>query len=79
MGDLLCSEHLAARGFFAEITHPAAGPLRYPGAPYRLGATPWRLRTPAPRLGEHAGVVLATVGVDPATVAAPTPAAEPSA
>jgi crotonobetainyl-CoA:carnitine CoA-transferase CaiB-like acyl-CoA transferase len=63
--------HLAARGFFAEIAHPAAGTLRYPGAPYRFGATPWRLRSPAPLLGEHTGDVLGSLGVDPGGVAAP--------
>jgi crotonobetainyl-CoA:carnitine CoA-transferase CaiB-like acyl-CoA transferase len=53
MGDLLASPHLHARGFFAEITHPQAGRLRYPGAPYRFSATPWVLRRPAPCLGQH--------------------------
>ncbi len=71
MGDLLSSPHLAARGFFAELAHPAAGRLRYPGAPYRFSATPWRLRSPAPLLGEHRAAVLGAVGVDPSSVAAP--------
>jgi len=77
MGDLLRSEHLAARGFFAELVHPAAGRLRYPGAPYQLGRTPWVLRSPAPLLGEHTAEVLGKLGIDPRTVvaAAPTTAA----
>jgi crotonobetainyl-CoA:carnitine CoA-transferase CaiB-like acyl-CoA transferase len=53
MGDLLASAHLNARGFFAEISHPEAGSLRYPGAPYRFSASPWALRRPAPCLGQH--------------------------
>jgi crotonobetainyl-CoA:carnitine CoA-transferase CaiB-like acyl-CoA transferase len=53
MGDLLASEHLNARGFFAEITHPQAGTLKYPGAPYKFSLTPWELRRPAPCLGQH--------------------------
>jgi crotonobetainyl-CoA:carnitine CoA-transferase CaiB-like acyl-CoA transferase len=53
MGDLLRNEHLRVRGFFATIGHPEAGELEYPGAPWKLGATPWELRTPAPLLGEH--------------------------
>jgi crotonobetainyl-CoA:carnitine CoA-transferase CaiB-like acyl-CoA transferase len=73
MGDLLRSEHLAARGFFAEIGHPAAGRLRYPGAPYKLGATPWRLRRAAPLLGEHGATIFPAVGVDPTSVAPPQP------
>jgi crotonobetainyl-CoA:carnitine CoA-transferase CaiB-like acyl-CoA transferase len=53
MGDLFASEHLNARGFFAEIAHPAAGTLRYPGAPFQFSASPWALRRPAPLLGQH--------------------------
>jgi crotonobetainyl-CoA:carnitine CoA-transferase CaiB-like acyl-CoA transferase len=53
MGDLLSSDHLRARGFFATIQHPDAGELRVPGAPYQFSATPWRLERPAPRLGQH--------------------------
>jgi crotonobetainyl-CoA:carnitine CoA-transferase CaiB-like acyl-CoA transferase len=51
--DLLASPHLATRGFFTEVDHPAAGAWPYPGPPYRFSATPWRIRRPAPRLGEH--------------------------
>jgi crotonobetainyl-CoA:carnitine CoA-transferase CaiB-like acyl-CoA transferase len=58
MGDLLASDHLRARGFFATIAHPHAGELVYPGAPYQLSATPWVLRTPAPLLGQHTAAVL---------------------
>ena len=58
MGDLLQSEHLKARGFFAEVAHPQAGSLKYPGAPYKLGGTPWEIRSPAPALGQHNEAVL---------------------
>ena len=45
---------LAARGFFRDVPHAASGrALRMPGAPYALSATPWAIRRPAPRLGEH--------------------------
>lgn len=53
MGDLLKSEHLNARGFFAEIRHPEAGTLPYAGAPYKFSASPTLLRAPAPCLGQH--------------------------
>ena len=53
MGDLLSSEHLKARGFFAEIAHPQAGTFKYPGAPLKYSATPWEIRLPAPTLGQH--------------------------
>jgi crotonobetainyl-CoA:carnitine CoA-transferase CaiB-like acyl-CoA transferase len=64
VGDLLASEHLHARGFFATIDHPAAGSLKMPGAPYRLSATPWELRRPAPTLGQHTREVLEPLGID---------------
>jgi len=53
MGDLLNSEHLKARGFFVEVNHPVAGRQTYPGAPLKYAATPWKLRMPAPTLGQH--------------------------
>ena len=63
MGDLLASPHLRARGFFATLEHPVAGTLTVPGAPYRMSATPWALRRPAPCLGQHTEEVLAEVGL----------------
>lgn len=69
MGDLLDSPHLRARGFFATIAHPTVGAVTMPGAPYRLPATPWALRRPAPCLGQHTAEVLAEAGVDVAALA----------
>lgn len=45
--------HLAARNYFVPVEHGAGGTLRYPGPPYRLGATPWAITRPAPGVGEH--------------------------
>jgi crotonobetainyl-CoA:carnitine CoA-transferase CaiB-like acyl-CoA transferase len=59
MGDLLASDHLKSRGFFAAIDQPGMdGGLTVPGAPYKLSRTPWSIRRPAPRLGEHNGEIL---------------------
>ena len=58
MGDLLGNEHLKSRGFFVEITQPAAGTHKYPGAPLKYHRTPWQLRRPAPTLGQHNAEVL---------------------
>jgi crotonobetainyl-CoA:carnitine CoA-transferase CaiB-like acyl-CoA transferase len=63
MGDLLASDHLKSRGFFALLDTTAGSPITVPGAPYKMSATPWAIRRPAPRLGEHAAEVLAEVGV----------------
>lgn len=60
IGDLLDSPQLAARGFFATLRHPVAGDVTMPGAPYIMPETPWALRTPAPRLGQHNAELLST-------------------
>ncbi len=53
VAELVNDEQLAFREFFVEIDHPVAGRLKYPGAPYKLSATPWKAARPAPLLGEH--------------------------
>jgi crotonobetainyl-CoA:carnitine CoA-transferase CaiB-like acyl-CoA transferase len=50
---------LAARGFWATVDRVHTGPLTYPGAPWRFSRTPWRIRRPAPTLGEHNADVFA--------------------
>jgi crotonobetainyl-CoA:carnitine CoA-transferase CaiB-like acyl-CoA transferase len=62
MGDLLAAPHLNARGFFATLDVPGAR-ITVPGAPYKLSATPWAIRRPAPRLGEHTAEVLREIGI----------------
>ncbi|HUI24769.1 MAG TPA: CoA transferase [Candidatus Kryptonia bacterium] len=58
MGDLLRSDHLKARGFFASLVQPGVGTVTVPGAPFHFSDSPWNLRSPAPRLGEHTVDVL---------------------
>ena len=51
--DLVASEHLAARGYFASVEYPEfRRTLTVPGAPFTASGTPWRTRK-APRIGEH--------------------------
>ena len=52
LADVLSSEQLAARDYFETVDHPAAGELRYPGAPFRMTEVGWRTER-APLLGEH--------------------------
>ena len=52
-------EHFKARGFQVSLTHKDLGrTFRYPGAPYQLPASPWRLSRRAPKLGEHNAEIL---------------------
>jgi crotonobetainyl-CoA:carnitine CoA-transferase CaiB-like acyl-CoA transferase len=57
MEDVFNDPHLQARGFFAEVQHPYAGTLKYPGAQFKMSETPWRAGR-APLLGEHTEDVL---------------------
>src|SRR5262249_1659827 len=54
--DLFSSPQLRERSFLQEVDHPIAGRLTYPGAPFRMSASPWRPGR-APLLGEHTGEV----------------------
>jgi CoA:oxalate CoA-transferase len=45
-----------------EVEHPGHGPVRMTGFPVKLGATPARIRRPAPQLGEHTDAVLKELG-----------------
>jgi crotonobetainyl-CoA:carnitine CoA-transferase CaiB-like acyl-CoA transferase len=53
MKDVIEDAQLHSRHYFATVERDDTGPLTYPGAPYRLSQTPWSIRRPAPRLGEH--------------------------
>ncbi|MGI9326563.1 MAG: CaiB/BaiF CoA transferase family protein [Pseudomonadales bacterium] len=47
-------EHFKARGFQVEVEHEDLGQkVIYPGAPYKLPASPWKIYRRAPHLGEH--------------------------
>ncbi|HVN01986.1 MAG TPA: CoA transferase [Caulobacteraceae bacterium] len=47
-------EHFRARGFQTRVTHDdLRRSFRYPGAPYKMSATPWAISRRAPKLGEH--------------------------
>jgi len=53
MEDLLNDPHFEERGAFEEIDHPETGPLKYPGRPFIMSETPWKIRSAAPLLGQH--------------------------
>jgi crotonobetainyl-CoA:carnitine CoA-transferase CaiB-like acyl-CoA transferase len=69
--DLVRSPQFQHRRFFAEL-----GKALYPRAPYKLGATPIELVSPAPGLGQHTEMVLkAAVAPRPQPSLRPPPAA----
>jgi crotonobetainyl-CoA:carnitine CoA-transferase CaiB-like acyl-CoA transferase len=78
MAALADEAQLRARGFFVEVDHPRSEALRLPGPPYRLHDPWWRIRRPAPRLGEHNREMLASRpnGASAAQSSAPGPRAE---
>jgi crotonobetainyl-CoA:carnitine CoA-transferase CaiB-like acyl-CoA transferase len=53
MQEVVGAEQYRERNFFVTVDHPATGPLPYPGAPFKLSATPWSIRSPAPQYGQH--------------------------
>ncbi|MGO9057977.1 MAG: CaiB/BaiF CoA transferase family protein [Candidatus Binataceae bacterium] len=60
---VMAMEQLESRGYFTQLDHPAAGPLAYAGAPYKLTTNAWQLRHPAPLLGQHNREVFGQLGV----------------
>lgn len=65
--ETLQDPHWWDRGFFALTTGEGVDqPSAMPGAPYLFSATPWELRRPAPRLGEHTDEILSEIASLPA-------------
>ena len=51
--EVLADPQFESRGYFVEVDHPATGPVKYPGAPFNMGATPWQVKHAAPAIGQH--------------------------
>jgi crotonobetainyl-CoA:carnitine CoA-transferase CaiB-like acyl-CoA transferase len=66
--EIVENRHLAARDYWIRVQHEDIGEsFIYPGAPFKLGETPWKQRGRAPRLGEHnAAVYGQLLGIDAA-------------
>jgi benzylsuccinate CoA-transferase BbsE subunit len=63
--DLAKNPQLNARAWFQDVAHTDLnGTIRYPGPPYRLSETPWRIDRRPPLLGEHTEEVLTSAEVD---------------
>jgi crotonobetainyl-CoA:carnitine CoA-transferase CaiB-like acyl-CoA transferase len=61
--DILRDPQYAAIGAIATVEDPDLGPLRMANTPFRLSATPARIRWSGPRLGEHTDEVLGKLGL----------------
>ncbi len=60
--DVVNDKHLRERGFWIEIDHPVTGRLTYPGAPIDMGEGGFKVRMPAPLLGQHNKEVYGKLG-----------------
>lgn len=69
--ELLTHPQLVDRGFFMAVEQPGNDTLRLPGLPMQLSRTPWRVRYPAPLLGEHNALMYGqTLGYAPESLTA---------
>jgi crotonobetainyl-CoA:carnitine CoA-transferase CaiB-like acyl-CoA transferase len=60
--DLVNDPHWSIREFWVDVDHPVTGKLTYPGAPFKMEETPWRVSRPAPLLGQHNEEVYGELG-----------------
>jgi crotonobetainyl-CoA:carnitine CoA-transferase CaiB-like acyl-CoA transferase len=68
LDEVVRDPQLVQRGLFTEVEHPKLGPVRQVAFPVRLSATPGRVATPAPELGEHTDEVLRGLGYAPEAI-----------
>jgi len=64
VGALRDDPHLASRQILLESDHPQAGAFTYVGSPVIVDGEPFRVRRPAPALGEHSRELLDELGYD---------------
>src|SRR5690606_15571739 len=62
--DVVRDVHLRNRAYVVPVSHEELGDIESPGPPYLFSETPWRVRRPAPLLGQHSDEVLEEAGID---------------
>lgn len=67
--EVMATRHFREREFFVPLEVPGAGPVLLPGPPFKMSLTPWSLRRPAPRLGQHNVEVYSNLGLSTAEIA----------
>ena len=60
--ELFEDTHFSDRGFWAAADHEALGQVQIPGRPFMMPASPWSIRRPPPKLGEHTDEILSDHG-----------------
>jgi formyl-CoA transferase/CoA:oxalate CoA-transferase len=68
--EVLEDGHLRSRDMVQEVEHAIAGAIRVLGVPIKLSATPGRVRSAPPALGQHTGAILHELGLADAEIAA---------
>ena len=51
--DVVKCPQFVERGFWVDIDHPVTGKVTYCGAPFNMSEGGWKIRRPAPLLGQH--------------------------
>lgn len=70
IADVFSHAQVLHRQMLQEVDHPTVGRVRQTGIPVKLSATPGRIRSAPPTLGQHTEAILGELGVSAAEAAA---------